>query len=63
MAVNNYDSMNMIGHNHKRIQFGLQKMVWNFMPYKFNRLSYLIQSYFTINKIPEQAFFVIGTNG
>jgi hypothetical protein len=61
MMLDNDDSVNMIGHDHKLVDPGICKMFWNFPPKLCRCLSQNRQAHVPLNNGAEKALMQIVT--
>ncbi len=50
------DSVNVIGHDHERVQLDAGEMAGNVIPARLNQFATFVQPYLTAGHLPEQAF-------
>lgn len=56
------DPVQMVWHNHERVQFRVGKMVRNIQPALYDKASRVIQPHLAVNHVTEQDFPVVRTD-
>jgi hypothetical protein len=60
---NDENTVNMVRHNHKLVQFHCGKSIWDSMPLIPYNFTNGIQPHLVLHNFPEQTFPIMGANG